>query len=197
LNNRAKTQGENMLSPVMSSRSLTGRGIAALILGVVALLRPGPILVGLTVLMGGYLLVNGISALASALKKEVEGRGWLFFEAAVCILAGLALFVWPLSSSFGLIYLIGAWAVFTGALQIGEAFILRRHIQHEGTYLISGILTVLLGLVILSGPVTGLRTIGTLIGIYGIMFGIFSLASASHVRVLEKSPEAGERRRAA
>jgi uncharacterized membrane protein HdeD (DUF308 family) len=186
-----------MLSPVMSSRSLTSRGIAALILGIVAILTPGPILVGLTILVGGYLLVNGISALASASKKEVEGRGWLFFEAAVCILAGIAIFVRPLFSAFGLTYLIGAWAVLAGALQIGEAFILRRHIRHEGTYLISGILTLLLGFVILSGPTRGLRTIGAMIGIYGLMFGIFSLASARHVKVLEESSEAGEQRRAA
>jgi uncharacterized membrane protein HdeD (DUF308 family) len=70
--NRAKVQGENMLSPVMSSRSLMGRGVAALILGIVALLTPGPMLVGVTLLMGGYLLVNGISALAFAIKREVK-----------------------------------------------------------------------------------------------------------------------------
>src|SRR5690349_11958325 len=123
-----------MLSPVMSSRSLSARGIAALILGIVALLTPGPVLVGLTLLMGGYLLVNGISALVSGLQKEAEGRGRLFFEAAVCILAGIVIFVRPLLSAVRLTYLTGAWAVFTGALQIGEAFILRRHIRHEGTY---------------------------------------------------------------
>src|SRR5262249_12942581 len=150
------------------------------------LLTPGPILIALAVLMASYLLVNGISALASALKKGVEGRGWLFFEAAVCILASIAIFMRPLSSALSLTYLIGFWAVLAGALQIGEAFILRRHIPHEGSYLISGVLTLLLGFVILSGPRTGLRTIGVLIGIYGIMFGIFSLVSARHVKVLEQ-----------
>src|SRR5215470_7757335 len=147
--NRAKVKEKNMLSPVMSSRSLTGRGIAALILGIVALLTPGPILVGLTLLMGGYLLVNGISALASAVKKQVEGRGWLFFEAAVCILAGVAIFVRPLFSAFGLTYLIGAWAILTGALQVGEAFVLRRYLPREGLYLLNGLLTVLLGFLVL------------------------------------------------
>ena len=186
-----------MLSPVMSSRSLTGRGVAALILGIVVLLTPGPMLVGLTLLIGGYLLVNGIYALTSALKRQVEGRGWLFIEAAVCILAGIAIFVRPLFSVFGLTYLIGVSAVFVGALQIGEAFILRRHIQHEGAYLLSGVLTLLLGFVILSGPLIGLRTITALIGIYGIMFGIFSLASARYVKILEESTVEGEQRRAA
>jgi hypothetical protein len=69
--------------------------------------------------------------------------------------------------------------------------------KHEGAYLISGILTVVLGFVILSGPLTGLRTIGTMIRIYGIMFGIFSLASARHVKVLEQTSVPGEERRAA
>jgi uncharacterized membrane protein HdeD (DUF308 family) len=190
-------QGENMLSPVMSSRSLTGRGVAALILGIVALRMPGPMLVGLTLLVGGYLSVNGISALASALKKEVEGRVWLFLEAAVCILASIAIFVRPMFSVFALTVLIGTWGIFTGALQIGEAFILRRHMRHEGAYLLSGLLTLLLGLVILAGPLIGVGTITTMIGIYGIMFGIFSLASARHVKVLEERTVEGEQRRAA
>ena len=188
-----------MLSPVMSSRSLASRGAAALILGIVALLFPGPMAVGLTLLLGAYVLVNGISALASALKKGVEGRAWLFLEAAVCILAGLAIFVRPLFTSFGLIYLIGVWAVLTGAFEIGEAFVLRRRLPREGSYLLSGVLTFLLGFVILSRPLIGPRTITALVGIYGIMFGIFSLVSARYVKVLEESRVEGreERRRAA
>lgn len=186
-----------MLSPVMSSRGLTSRGAAALVLGIFALILPGPMLVGLTFLIAGYLLVNGISALASALKKGVEGRGWLFLEAAVCIFAGFAIFLRPLSSAFSLIYLIGLWAVFTGAVQIVEGFVLRRHIQHEGAYIFSGVLTLLFGFVILSGPRIGLRAIAAMIGIYGIMFGISSLTSARHVKVLEESTVETEQRRAA
>jgi len=162
----------------MSSRSLTGRGTAALILGIVALVLSGPMLGGLAVLVGSYVLVNGIFfALASALKKGVEGRGWLFLEAAVCIFAGIAIFMRPPFSVLGLTHLIGAWGVLTGALQIGEAFVLRRHIEHEEAYLLSGVLTLFLGFAILSEPSTGPRTITAILGIYGIMFGIFSLVS--------------------
>lgn len=188
-----------MMSPVMSSRSLVSRGTAALILGFVALLLPGPMLVGLTLVIGGYLLVNGFSALASALKHGVEGRGWLLLEASVCIFAGFTIFVRPLTSVLSLTLLLGAWAFITGAFQIGEAIILRRHIQHEGAYLFSGILTVLLGFVILAGPMVGLRTMTAAMGIYGIVFGLSSLASANHVKILEQSTAEGarERRRAA
>jgi uncharacterized membrane protein HdeD (DUF308 family) len=186
-----------MLSPVMSSRGLAARGAAALILGVIVLLLPGPMLVGLTLVLGGYVLVNGILALASAFKKGVEGRGWLFLEAAVYILAGVVMFVRPLFTLVGLTYLIGSWAVLVGALQIGEAFVLRRYLRREGLYLLGGVVTLLLGLAILSGPSTGPRTIAALVGIYGIMFGIFSLAAARHVHVLEETQVEREERRAA
>src|SRR5690349_14451184 len=98
-----------MLSPVMSSRGLAARGTAALILGIIVLLLPGPMLAGLTLVLGGYVLVNGILALASAFKKGVEGRGWLFLEAVVYIAAGIVI-VRPLFTLVGLTYLIGAWA---------------------------------------------------------------------------------------
>jgi uncharacterized membrane protein HdeD (DUF308 family) len=186
-----------MLSPVMSSRGLTGRGIAALILGIVALLLPGPAFVGLSLVLGGYLFANGIFALASAFTKEVEGHGWLFLEAAVCILLGIAMFVRPLFTAFGLTFLLGLWAILAGALQIGEAFVLRRYIQREGLYLLGGVLTLLLGLVILSRPFTGALKVTALLGIYGIMFGVFSLAAAWHVHVLEESPAETKPRRAA
>ena len=186
-----------MLSPVMSSRSLAGRGTAALILGIVALILPGPTLVGLTLVIGGFLLANGIFALASAVKKEVEGRGLLFFEAAVCILAGIAIFVRPLFTAFGLTYFIGVWAILAGAVQIGEAFVLRQHVHGEGTYILSGVLTLLLGLLILFRPLTGALTITAILGIYGIMFGVFSLVSARHLKILEETGVEGEERRAA
>jgi uncharacterized membrane protein HdeD (DUF308 family) len=186
-----------MLSPVMSSRSLKARGAAALILGIGVFLFRGRMLVGLTLLFGGYVLVNGISAFASALKKEVEGRGWLFFEAAVCIFAGIAIFVRPLFTAFGLTYLIGAWAVLTGALQVGEAFVLRRYLPREGLYLLDGLLTILLGFLVLSRPATGGLTLIAFLGIYGIFFGILSLAAASRVHVLEETGEKRDQRRAA
>jgi uncharacterized membrane protein HdeD (DUF308 family) len=103
----------------------------------------------------------------------------------------------PLFSAFSLIFLIGAWAVITGVVQIVEGFVLRRHIQHEGAYLFSGVLTLLFGLVIVSGPAIGIRTITAMIGIYGIMFGISSLSSARHVKALEESTAETEQRRAA
>jgi len=176
-----------MLSPVMSSRSLESRGIAALILGLVVLILRGPMLVGLTLLFGGYLIANGIFALVSALKKGVEGRGWLFVEAAICIFAGFAIFARPLVTAFGLTYLIGVWAILSGVLQIGEAFILRRYIRREALYLLGGVLTLLLGFAILSGLFTRPFIIRPLIGIYGVLFGIFSLVAASEVHTLEES----------
>jgi uncharacterized membrane protein HdeD (DUF308 family) len=107
---------------------------------------------------------------------------------------GIAMFVRPLFTTFGLPFLLGLWAILAGALQIGEAFVLRRYLQREGLYLLGGVLTLFLGFVLLSRP--SLK-ITALLGIWGIMFGVFSLVAAWHVHVLEESPASTKERRAA
>jgi uncharacterized membrane protein HdeD (DUF308 family) len=174
-----------MLSPVMSSRSLVARGIAALILGVIAFVLSGSMFVGLALVFGVYAIANGISALVSAMKKGAVGRGWLFFEAAISFFVGTVTFVQPLVAIVGLTYLIGGWAILSGALQIGEAFVLRRYLPHEGHYLLSGALTLLFGFLILSSPLIGTRTAIFIFAIYGVVFGISSLMAGAHVGELE------------
>jgi uncharacterized membrane protein HdeD (DUF308 family) len=188
-----------MWSPVMSSRSLRLRGILALIFGVIALLLPGPVLFSLTMLVGGYCLASGVVALVAGLKRNVEGRGWLLLEAAAGIFAGIATFTWPLLTVLTLTYLVAAWAVVTGVMQIAESIVLRRYIR-GGLHLLSGIVSILLGLLIMSRPAAGALTITFMLGIYGIIFGITSLMAGREVRQLEKSfsrPIEGEQRRAA
>jgi uncharacterized membrane protein HdeD (DUF308 family) len=186
-----------MLSPVMSSRSLIVRGTAALILGVIAFLLSGSMFVGLALVFGIYAIANGISALASAMRKGTLGRGWLFVEAVISIFLGTLTFVHPVVAILGLTYLIGAWAVLSGGLQIGEAFVLRRYLPHETLYLLSGVLTLLFGFLILSTPLIGNRTAIFIFAIYGVVFGISSLIAGAHVGELEANRDKRDERRAA
>ena len=79
-----------MRSAVMSSSSVAMRGIAALVLGLIALLLPGPALFALVFLFGAYALVDGILSLVAAAKENAEyGRGWLVLEGVAGIVVGL------------------------------------------------------------------------------------------------------------
>src|SRR5262249_21597138 len=116
-----------MSSPVMSSGSVAGRGIAALVLGVFALIWPGAVLLGLAFLFGGYALVDGILTLVSAAKEHKEyGRGWLVLEGLLDILIGLAAFAWPGITILALTYLIATWAIIKGLFELVGAVRLRK-----------------------------------------------------------------------
>src|SRR5262245_19973062 len=134
-----------MLLPVMSSRSAALRGFAALILGFLALARPGSVIVGFVLLFGAYVLVDGVLALAAAAKKNVDGRGWLVLEGFTDIVVGLVALVWPGITALAFSYLIAAWAIIRGLFEIAGAIRLRRHIRREWLYIVGGLVSILLG----------------------------------------------------
>jgi uncharacterized membrane protein HdeD (DUF308 family) len=190
-----------MLSPVMSSWSVAVRGIAALVFGLIALFLPGPALFALVFLFGAYALADGIFALVSAVREDPEyGRGWLVLEGIVGIIVGLATFAWPGITAVALTYLIAAWAIVTGILEIAGAIRLRRYIRHEWLYILGGALSVLLGVLIMGRPLIGALTLTWMLGVYGIFFGAMLLGLSFNLRKLERSaaiPPEEEQRRAA
>jgi len=176
-----------MWSPVMSSRSLVIRGIAALVFGAIALLLPAEMLLGLVILFGAYALVTGVSALIAAMKRNVDGRGWLLIEGLAGVAAGLITFVWPGLTALSLTYIIAAWAVVTGVLEIAGSIRLRRYIRNEWMYLVGGALSVIFGVLVMMRPLAGAIAITWLLGVYGILFGALLLALSGQVRQVERS----------
>ena len=188
-----------MSSPVMSSRGVAWRGVAALVFGFFALLRPGSVLLGLVLLFGAYCLVDGILTLVSAAKERAEyGRGWLVLEGVVDIVIGLVTFALPGITMLALTWLIAAWAIIRGIAELVGAGRLRKYIRHEWLYIVGGVLSILLGVAIFGRPILGALAITWMLGIYGLFFGAVLLGLSFNLRRMEKTalPEA-ERRRAA
>jgi uncharacterized membrane protein HdeD (DUF308 family) len=183
----------------MSSGSVALRGIAALIFGFFALARPGHVLVGLIIVFGAYAIVDGILALVSAARENAEyGRGWLVLEGLTGIVIGLATFVWPGITALVLTYLIAAWAIVRGILEISGAIRLRKYIRHEWLYIVGGVVSILLGFFIIGRPISGALAITWLLGIYGLIFGVDLLGLSFNLRKVEKAvfPEVEHRRAA-
>lgn len=95
------------------------RGILGIIFGVLAFMWPGLTLASLVLLFGAYALVDGLFAVVAAVTGQARDRRWLvLMEGVVGILAGIAAFVWPGITTFALLYLIAAYAIVTGILEI-------------------------------------------------------------------------------
>jgi uncharacterized membrane protein HdeD (DUF308 family) len=109
-----------------------GRGTLAFIggiltfgVGLILTARPGIGLETLTLVLGGYLLVDGISSAVLAFHVRPEnGWGWMLFSAVMSVVLGfLLLREWPLSGLWAIGTLVGVNLLFSGfsLISVGSA----------------------------------------------------------------------------
>jgi uncharacterized membrane protein HdeD (DUF308 family) len=164
------------------------RGIAAVALGIVAILWPGVPLAALVVLFSVFAIIDGIAGIVLGIRGEADGTVWwtMVFLGLLAIAAGVAAFAWPGLTLLVLAAIIAASALLRGAFEIYAAIRLRKEIDDEWILGLSGAMSVLFGLLILYSPGAGLVAIALLIGAYMIALGIFAIALSLRLRVMNQ-----------
>jgi len=148
-------------------------GVLAIIFGAMAWVWPGPTVYTLVVLFGAYSLVGGVIRLFTADNARREGQSpWLFvFQGLLGIATGIIVFVWPGISGLALLYVIGFSAVFMGTSEIVAAISLRKVITNEWFLGLSGVASIVFGLLVAIFPGSGALALVWAIGLYAIVFG--------------------------
>jgi uncharacterized membrane protein HdeD (DUF308 family) len=154
------------------------RGLAAVLFGILAFAMPGMTLAVLVLLWGAYALVDGVLALVSAFRTSHDHRWGLIVEGIVGIGAGVVTFLYPGITALVLLYIIAAWALITGILEIVVAVRLRRVVTNELWLILGGVASVLFGLALLAAPGAGAVAVIWLIAIYAVVFGVLMLGVA-------------------
>jgi uncharacterized membrane protein HdeD (DUF308 family) len=165
--------------------SLALRGLVAVLFGLAALFLPGLVLDVLILLLGAYALVDGILAVVAAFGSSGRGmrRPLLLIEGVIGILFGIVTLFWPGLTALALFYVVAFWAVFSGIARIVVmAIMLRREIENERSIALSGVLSVILGIVLMLLPGAGLLAYTWLVGILALAVGIALIYYAFRVR---------------
>jgi uncharacterized membrane protein HdeD (DUF308 family) len=164
--------------------ALALRGVLAILFGIVAFIWPGLTLISLVLLFGAYAFVDGIFSIIAAWRgRETNERWWvLLLEGVLGIAAGVIAFVWPDAAAVGLLYVIAAWAILTGILEIVAAIRLRQEIDNEWLLGLTGVASIIFGLLLAIWPGVGLLTLTWIIGGYAIAFGVLMLLLAFRLR---------------
>jgi len=159
------------------------RGVLAVAVGVFLLFFQARVFELMVVVFGVFALVAGVMALAAGARRLGHGeRGVaLVAEGVAGVVAGLLALVWPQLTALTLLYIVGAWAMAIGVLQLGEALEIGRHRSLKWMLLSLGAFALLFGLAIVLTPQASAAGLSGLLGVFVLGFGMLQLAFAAEL----------------
>jgi uncharacterized membrane protein HdeD (DUF308 family) len=159
------------------------RGAVALIFGIVLLAFPEISLAALVLTFGAVALVDGTAVLVSAVAdRHASGRGWMILHGILSIVTGIVVWVWPDISALALLYVIGAWAIVIGLLQIASAFELLLDGGDRALLVLAGLVSIAFGAIMWIHPGAGALALITLIAAFAIVTGTTLIVTSFKIR---------------
>lgn len=162
-------------------------GVLTVIVGLVALVYPGPTLLAVGIIFGAYLTFWGAMMILRGTAGE-RGTSTAFRVAVVLIgvltvLTGLVLIVRPGESVVTAAWVLGFWWVISGVIQLMSGIAER---EQRGWNIALGLLGIVAGAVILAQPEIGLVTLVWIVG-FGLIFkGVLEIFAGLQIRKAHK-----------
>lgn len=160
------------------------RGFLALLFGILLLAWPGIGMFIFAIIFGAYAFVDGIFTLVAAInyKAGAGQRAWLFVRGICGIIVGIVTFFWPAITEIALVLIIGAWALITGVMELNFAFRAVKETGARWLFAISGILSIIVGILLLIQPIAGIIAVIWVIGAYAVIAGILLIVLGFRLR---------------
>lgn len=165
-------------------------GLLSLIAGVILVFKPSHSLATLAVILGIFILIDGIAELFSSFGRAEGNRALAAIIGVLGIIVGLILIRHPTHAVAALGLVIGIWLVAAGVVRLIRA--ISEGISVLWQSLVAAV-EIIFGIVIVSDPHIGYATLAVLLGIWLILNGIGLMG----VGVASRSAAAELRRAAA
>jgi uncharacterized membrane protein HdeD (DUF308 family) len=163
-------------------------GALSVAFAAVILIWPGISLYALTIVFGAFTAANGVVSLSAVIGGSMkQGRGWLVLSSLLAIAVGVITLVWTDIGALALLYVIGAYAVSLGIMTIAGAFWLPFTTGDKALFVLTGLVSILFGIVIFAKPGDGALVLLALIAAFSLVRGISELVVAiGGKRLLER-----------
>jgi uncharacterized membrane protein HdeD (DUF308 family) len=158
-------------------------------LGVFFIASPEHALSTISVIVGTFLLVDGVLAIIASIFGKGEGRGLIALVGVLSAIAGLILIKHPYDTLVVFTLIVGVWFVVAGVVRFVSAFSSQ---EGRGGNIAIALLDLLAGIVILAWPDLGLKTVAIIIGIVLVLRGILFIGAGWELRRLNKQLEGGQ-----
>lgn len=100
------------------------QGVVSVLAGLVAIVLPASAALAILFVIAFWAIVAGVVTAVSAneVRKHDGPWGWVAVRAAISVLFGVLLLVWPASGILAMLWLVGAFAIVAGVLLVAQAF---------------------------------------------------------------------------
>jgi uncharacterized membrane protein HdeD (DUF308 family) len=159
------------------------RGTAAILFGLAAFVWPGLTIEILVLLFALYVLIDGIIAIFTSLRRGPESSPSLLVQGIVGVIAGLVALIFPGLAALALVLIIAAWAIFLGIAEIALTFRIRERLTVELLWVLAGIVSLVFGIVLIVFPTAGALALVWMIGAYALFIGFLLVFLGLSMRV--------------
>ena len=170
--------------------ALALRGAIAILFGIFALLWPGISVAALVLLFAVFAFADGVFAIVAGVRGiRRDERWWAFLlEGFLGIAVAVLTVLWPAITTLALLFLIAAWAIATGLVEIAAAVRLRREIRGEWLLVLAGVASIAFGVLLALNPGAGALALLWVIGAYAIVFGALLIRLGFRLRAWLRHP---------
>ena len=156
------------------------KGLLSLGFGVLILSNTTTALILIATYFGIFAIIGGAGVLFYAFwnqKKGIKSTFWMF-EGSFNILVGLIIVFYPEISISIFLAFFGIWAIIIGVLQFLAFKQYRKLKMNSGLILVNAVISLVVGAIILFNPFESAKIIALFIGIYAMIYGLFSIYTA-------------------
>ena len=160
-------------------------GLLSLAAGVIVIVKPSNSLKTLAVIVGIFVLLDGIAEFVLAFDRRTANRGLVALLALLDLVVGILLIRHPLGGVKAIALLLAIWLIAAGVVRLMIAF--DTHGDRLGRFVVAAI-EIAFGIAILANPNIGYATLAVLIGLAFILNGIGMIAFGLLLRAVKNQP---------
>lgn len=153
------------------------RGLVSIAFAIVAFLNPRIAFEALILLLGIFLLADGVTTVYLGMRMRGHDANWwvVLLEGALGAALGLIALINPELSAAALVLILAVWLLVTGVFEIATAIKLREEIDNEWLMGLAGVISIALGVLMIVNPNAGAISIMYWLGFYAAAFGFLLL----------------------
>lgn len=160
-------------------------GIIAVLFGIFAIFTPLAAAMSLVWALGLMALVEGIVSVVALFQRNAAvSRGWLLLYAIASVVFGILAISNPLEVAGVLLMMLAIWLILAGIFRIVLAIRIRKSIQGEWLIALSGLFSLILGLLFVLSPLMGVVVTTLWIGVLAVFYGLVQILAGWRLRKL-------------